>query len=621
MTIELTALQQQRRDTAANWTSANPTLLTGEIGYETDTGKFKIGDGSTVWTGLGYLPIPDSSGLIPISQLLLPLGSASAPSLAFTGDANTGIYSPGADSLAITTAGTQRVTVDSSGKVGIGTTAPQRNFHIHEPASSTTVGMMLTNGGTGASNDSQGFQLKVGGDTHAEIAQMENSNLRFLTNATERMRIDSDGRLLLGLSSTIGSNALLQVQGSGNRKVQFHQPDTGSCFAQFTNTTTGSGVGDGVLIGLDGDESLLIAQKENNDIQIHTNNTERMRIDSAGAVTVKRASTYTTGLQHGLAIQQASATNGNRAGLVFKSLDGFSIAGINGVISTHSGTQANNVGYLEFYTKASGTSSAEERMRIDSNGKLVVGATSFLSGANSFSQAMISGSVGGLIINSTDTSASSYCRLMFTPNGHITGNEGLIRYNTSDYHMSFWTQGNERMRITSAGEICMGPGNNGISSSYAQSIKITPNSGGTIYVNHNTGTHYALAFVNTSINVIGSITTSNIATAFNTSSDYRLKENVVNIADGIARVKQLAPKRFNFIVDTDTTVDGFLAHEAQTVVPEAVTGTKDEVDADGNAVIQGIDQSKLVPLLTAALQEAIAKIETLEAKVAALEAG
>ena len=85
-------------------------------------------------------------------------------------------------------------------------------------------------------------------------------------------------------------------------------------------------------------------------------------------------------------------------------------------------------------------------------------------------------------------------------------------------------------------------------------------------------------------------------------------------------------RRFNFIADANTTVDGFLAHEAQTVVPEAVIGTHNEVDEDGNAVMQGIDKSKLVPLLTAALQEAIAKIETLEtanadlvARVTALE--
>jgi nitrogen regulatory protein PII-like uncharacterized protein len=87
----------------------------------------------------------------------------------------------------------------------------------------------------------------------------------------------------------------------------------------------------------------------------------------------------------------------------------------------------------------------------------------------------------------------------------------------------------------------------------------------------------------------------------------------------ITRVKALAPKRFNFIADADTTVDGFLAHEAQAVVPEAVTGTHNEVDEDGNAVMQGIDQSKLVPLLTGALQEAIAKIEDLETRLAALE--
>ena len=171
--------------------------------------------------------------------------------------------------------------------------------------------------------------------------------------------------------------------------------------------------------------------------------------------------------------------------------------------------------------------------------------------------------------------------------------------------------------------------------------------------------------------VVGTISVTTSSTSFNTSSDYRLKENVADISDGITRVKQLAPKRFNFIVDADTTVDGFLAHEAATVVPEAVTGTKDAMteeqyivtaakgdvytpatdDADevvhssnveqpdtleesqlwretAEAVMgtrtvpdmQGIDQSKLVPLLTAALQEAIAEIDILKTKVAALEA-
>ena len=99
-------------------------------------------------------------------------------------------------------------------------------------------------------------------------------------------------------------------------------------------------------------------------------------------------------------------------------------------------------------------------------------------------------------------------------------------------------------------------------------------------------------------------------------------------------MKQLKPSRFNFIADADTTVDGFLAHEAQAVVPECVTGTKDAVevwqdgeelpdgvsvgdnklDDDGNTipVMQGIDQSKLVPLLVKTIQELEARITALE---------
>jgi len=111
---------------------------------------------------------------------------------------------------------------------------------------------------------------------------------------------------------------------------------------------------------------------------------------------------------------------------------------------------------------------------------------------------------------------------------------------------------------------------------------------------------------------VGSINVSGSSTSYNTSSDYRLKENVDYTWDATTRLKQLKPARFNFIADADTTVDGFLAHEAQTVVPECVTGAKDAVDADGNAVMQGIDQSKLVPLLVKTIQELEARITTLE---------
>ena len=133
----------------------------------------------------------------------------------------------------------------------------------------------------------------------------------------------------------------------------------------------------------------------------------------------------------------------------------------------------------------------------------------------------------------------------------------------------------------------------------------------------------------------GAISYSSSATSFITSSDYRLKENVTPMSGATARVKLLKPCNFDWI-STGENVDGFLAHEAQEVVPEAVTGTKDAmmdeeyevtpavVDDEGNETtaavmgtrsvpdMQGIDQSKLVPLLTATIQELIARIEALE---------
>ena len=120
--------------------------------------------------------------------------------------------------------------------------------------------------------------------------------------------------------------------------------------------------------------------------------------------------------------------------------------------------------------------------------------------------------------------------------------------------------------------------------------------------------------------IVGSISVTASATAYNTSSDHRLKEDVQPMVGATDRVLALKPVNFAWKAD-GSRVDGFIAHEAQEIVPEAVTGAKDAVDADGNPDYQGIDQSKLVPLLTAALQDALTKIEALEARMAILEGG
>ena len=151
-------------------------------------------------------------------------------------------------------------------------------------------------------------------------------------------------------------------------------------------------------------------------------------------------------------------------------------------------------------------------------------------------------------------------------------------------------------------------------------------SGNTAYGSHGTTTtggnfyHFA-QMINSSGSQVGEIVVSHTGTSYVESSDYRLKENVTELTNATTRLKQLQPKRFNFIEVPDKTVDGFLAHEVSNVVPEAVTGEKDAVDDDGNPDYQGIDKSKLVPLLVAAIQEQQELIETLQTKVAALEGG
>ena len=114
-------------------------------------------------------------------------------------------------------------------------------------------------------------------------------------------------------------------------------------------------------------------------------------------------------------------------------------------------------------------------------------------------------------------------------------------------------------------------------------------------------------------------------TQFQTSSDYRLKKDVVALPNGIERVKQLRPVAFKW-KSNNGDMEGFLAHEAQEIVPYAVSGKKDEVATEdfgdkkkGDMIIQGVDYGEFTPLLTAAMKELIAKVETLEAKVAALE--
>jgi hypothetical protein len=233
---------------------------------------------------------------------------------------------------------------------------------------------------------------------------------------------------------------------------------------------------------------------------------------------------------------------------------------------------------------------------------------------------------------------------------------GKITYSHNVNSMEFIVNASERMRISSGGNV--GMGNQTTPFSTDATLNVDQIGGGFPILCHRDGTGdgVQISFRNDN-GQVGRINTNGSATSYVTSSDYRLKENVSYDFDATTRLKQLRPARFNFIADADTTVDGFLAHEVQSVVPEAITGIKDETetkekvvvssngkviaenieqadwetgkiaDENGNTqyptdstweatkvvpVYQGIDQSKLVPLLVKTIQELEARITALE---------
>jgi hypothetical protein len=618
-------------------------------------------------------------------------GTVSAPAITTTGDTNTGIYFPAADTIAFTEGGAEAMRIDSGGNLLVGYTGAA-------PAKLYVAGTGWIDNGSDSANI---FYVNAGGEPSLRLGQIgsvsyisaatsggQSTSLVFQTavgsgSITEKMRIDSSGNVGIGTSSP---SSILNVKSSA---PIFRLETTGAVTSTGTaynaiRDSSGSDVFTNGFLGL-ANCYQFGTTFANGFMRFLTGTaTEAMRIDTSGNVGVG-----TTSPNARLHIQDGS--NGGTLQLGSTAVDlgtstinmygasnviNFKHRNIGTTLASITGAPANfgtdSSGYLAFDTQtAAGTPT--ERMRITSSGNVGIGTSS---PSQKFQIA------GGSIQLDTATSVAF-------------GNINTRMQGASDGSFIWYGSGTERMRIDSSGNVGIGTTSPGAKLQVEGSVVVSGTNtinatscimtigdstrtassstttgaivcggglgvwsqvrtGGTIYVNttaDNPGisgiqgvtlvesgymnacrtgpvfysshltTGNSFEFRANGTTLVGTISVTGSNTAYNTSSDYRLKENIAPMVGALARVAQLKPVTYKWKSDGSDS-EGFIAHELAEVCPHAVTGEKDATetvevkDEKGNVtgtevrpVYQGIDVSFLVATLTAAIQELKAEFD------------
>ena len=509
----------------------------------------------------------------------------------------------------------ERMRIDSSGNVGIGTTSPITKLNVN--SGTTDLAAQLVSSDTNVflafkDGDASGNQqVQIGG---------EGNNLVAYAGGSERMRIDSSGRVGIGCTptaqfdhnliqignqATLGANAALSTTGQTFLTHNLYY-DTGGTLQVFNTSNANQGA---IIQIREGYFAFSNSPQTTGTPTV----TERMRIDSSGRIGIGTTSPSSKLHINCGSDNTAVQINSTDAGSFYQAIDNtgesiFGHSGANAIISVDPGASVSSSAIV---FQVDGNS---EKMRIDSSGNVGIGGT-----APNYQLHVVNGiGVGshGFAQQLSITNNKIQSLLLGTGYTNMTINAlgGLVGIGTGTTSLA------ARLHVENGGS-----GNVAFLKHASSGIAVTLK----LQNNRATGTLAGeqISFTDDTGTQRGKITNTTATTTYHTSSDYRLKENEVLISDGIERIKQLKPYKFSWKHIPNKIVDGFFAHEVENLVEDCVDGTKDRVvtkdDHDkgdyldkeiGTEIHQMMDHSKLVPLIVAALQEAIGRIEVLEAK-------
>jgi hypothetical protein len=496
------------------------------------------------------------------------------------------------------------ITIDSSENVGIGTTSPSKKLVISDGGNQ---GIELSPAESGVSRL---FSYNRGTSAYTTL-QIQGADLRFFTNASsnaERMRIDSSGNVLIGTSTNLGVLTVKAPSSDDNDIITITEDGTNQAFSINSNFAGAGSTGNNITLD-----------------SYWTNDIITFRGD--GAVGIGTASP-TSGAGWDKFVNISGGTS-NAVVLDGTDSQQAGVGAVDGLYIDCVGHTTSSNNKIIFRTASSNSSySGTERMRIASNGTVGIGNTSpsYLLDVKNDADA----DTPLIRIRNESTGSSAASRLYMTANGNnfslynygdgtSYANETRFRSSAGGSYFTFAPGSSEKMRIDSSGAVGIGettPTHNSTTRLYLKgnehvmSIRNLSTS--------SAGERVSIDFLDHNGTRRGYISVDTSGTLYSTSSDYRLKNVIEPVSNGIERINKLNPVKFEW-KETGKKEEGFIAHEVDEIFKDAVGGEKDAVKEDGSINAQTMDYGRITPLLVKAIQEQQTIIEDLKARIETLE--